>query len=879
MIRAKIILIACLLGLFISPAHSQCSGQPGSGLICGNDGSAIALPGWKTQTSILDRNFGAPSAQGSVLNRGASVWSATSTPILGLPGTTTGSLGFAGATSGTVTVKAQDAAGTWTWKWPTSGGSNGFTLTTDGSGNTSWSNPAAGGTVTSVGLALPGIFTVSGSPVTISGTLTGALATQAANLVWSGPTTGAATSPTFRSLVGADLPNPSSSTLGGVRSYAGVSSQWIRSISTSGVPASSQPAFSDISGALDPTQCPNPSATTIGCVESLAAVTSKWINQISTAGVPIATQPNFTDISGSTTLAQLPTMSNNTVFGNNSGGTAIPSALTGTQVLDFIGTTQGNVLYRNGTVWTVLPVGTNGQVLTSGGAAANPSWTTVTGTGTVTSVATNNGVTGGAITTTGTIGLASIAAGTVLANVTGGSTFPSSNTPSAILDIIGSTEGQILYRGASAWLALGPGTSGQVLQTQGAGATPQWANAGTVSSVATGQGLTGGTITTSGTLVTAAGVPTNTRLAKTANYSALSADCGSTIALGGSTYFTLTLSAASGYSATCNFIIQNEDTGRGKKIVVTGGTNFILWPGQQVTVLNQNNVWQRSTPPRWQTSAVTQFVDTAAGDDTGDCLASGSGACATSAQAMTNISQYMDIILGGSGGKIKWGCAAPPCTYTNLSFVAKGYVGAGVMTLEGDTTTPDNVVMSCTACNTGYIFGFINAVNQGNATGVWTVQGFKTTASQAGNFAIYIQGSNFNIRFASMDFAALTGAASHIGCAIQGQVIDAGNYTISGGAASFADIEDGCVAHFTTAVGTLSGTPVFTAGFLNAHGAGAIIGAVNTNFSGSASAGTKKYTCGLMALIDTGGTSGSLPGSVAGTPTAGLLSSDGCYVL
>jgi hypothetical protein len=63
-----------------------------------------------------------------------------------------------------------------------------------------------GGGVTSVALALPAIFSVSGSPVTTSGTLTGSLATQTANFVWSGPTTGAAATPTFRALVAADLP-------------------------------------------------------------------------------------------------------------------------------------------------------------------------------------------------------------------------------------------------------------------------------------------------------------------------------------------------------------------------------------------------------------------------------------------------------------------------------------------------------------------------------------------------------------------------------------------------------------------------------------------------------------------------------------------------
>ena len=44
------------------------------------------------------------------------------------------------------------------------------------------------------------------------------------------------------------LANPSASTLGGIESTVGASHQWISSISTSGVPALTQPAFSDISG-------------------------------------------------------------------------------------------------------------------------------------------------------------------------------------------------------------------------------------------------------------------------------------------------------------------------------------------------------------------------------------------------------------------------------------------------------------------------------------------------------------------------------------------------------------------------------------------------------------------------------------------------------
>lgn len=65
-------------------------------------------------------------------------------------------------------------------------------------------NDAVG--VSSVGLSMPSIFTVSNSPVTASGTLTASLATQSANTVLAGPVSGGDAAPTFRALVDGDLP-------------------------------------------------------------------------------------------------------------------------------------------------------------------------------------------------------------------------------------------------------------------------------------------------------------------------------------------------------------------------------------------------------------------------------------------------------------------------------------------------------------------------------------------------------------------------------------------------------------------------------------------------------------------------------------------------
>ena len=69
-----------------------------------------------------------------------------------------------------------------------------------------WQALPSSGTVSSVGLSMPSIFTVTNSPVTNSGTLTAAYIAQASNLVFAGPVSGTAT-PSFRSLVAADLPS------------------------------------------------------------------------------------------------------------------------------------------------------------------------------------------------------------------------------------------------------------------------------------------------------------------------------------------------------------------------------------------------------------------------------------------------------------------------------------------------------------------------------------------------------------------------------------------------------------------------------------------------------------------------------------------------
>lgn len=131
--------------------------------------------------------------------------------VSGSPLTTNGTISatLAPETANTVLAAPNGSAGAPTFRVlaladiPATGASTGYVLTYSGSA-VGWS-PAAGGGLTSVGLALPAMFTVSGSPLTANGTITATLASETANTFLVAPN-GSSGTPTFRTVVYADLP-------------------------------------------------------------------------------------------------------------------------------------------------------------------------------------------------------------------------------------------------------------------------------------------------------------------------------------------------------------------------------------------------------------------------------------------------------------------------------------------------------------------------------------------------------------------------------------------------------------------------------------------------------------------------------------------------
>lgn len=132
---------------------------------------------------------------------------------------------------------------------------------------------------------------------------------------------------------------------------------------------------------------------------------------------------------------------------------------------------------------------TNGQAASGStkGFLSSADWTTF-----------NGKASGGAITGSGL----TIATQRIAGRSTAGTGAFEELTASGVLDLIGSTRGSVLYRGASGWSLLSPGTSGYVLRTNGAGADPDWVSLGGGGDALTANSLAQFASTTSAQLAT-----------------------------------------------------------------------------------------------------------------------------------------------------------------------------------------------------------------------------------------------------------------------------------------------------------------------------------------------------------------------------------------
>lgn len=455
---------------------------------------ASAAPSWSTAT------YPATATQGSILAAvTANVISATPTPVLGIPGTTIGTLGFAGSGSGTATITPQAAAGTPSLVLPNTSGTfavgassplvlsattGGLTcptcVTSSGGGAITGTAPvavSAAGVVSITGVAGQ-VLAGSGPAFTATPTL-GVAGSVVGTLAFANATSGSITISPVTGALGARTIN---------------------------LPAASGTFAVSASGALSLSATGDVTVNTNGITDTLF----RQGGALSVVGRSANSTGNVADISAGTDGHVLRRASSVLGFGtidlgfvNTVGSSVLLLANGGSSKA--LTASNGGLIYSDGDSMEVLAgTATAGQIPRSGSSSA-PSWSTATypattAAGTVQASATANTV---AATATPVLGIA----GSVLGSLT----------------LSGNTSGTLLIRPAAAagsWTLTLPGddgNSGEVLSTNGSGTT-SWIAAGGTGTVTSAQIIGAGLAVNSGTCtITTTGACTITVTAASAS--------------------------------------------------------------------------------------------------------------------------------------------------------------------------------------------------------------------------------------------------------------------------------------------------------------------------------------------------------------------------
>jgi hypothetical protein len=196
-------------------------------------------------------------------------------------------------------------------------------------------------------------------------------------------------------------------------------------------------------------------------------------------------------------------------------------------------------------------------------------------------------------------------------------------------------------------------------------------------------------------------------------------------------------------------------------------------------------------------------------------------------------------------------------TYTAPTTLRSYLSAAGRIIIQGDTTTPSNVVMSLTGGSIFYTGGSSNV--QGSP---YTIQGFRLLGS--GTFAAFNVGPSGQIYFQACDFGG--GFTAHCWANNGGFLQPIGNYTVSGSATYHIYVSNGGTYRpATTVTVPVTGTPAVSQ-FAVASAALSIL-ASNITFSGAATG--SRYRVQTNAVVDAGAVTAKFPGNSAGTTATG----------
>jgi len=258
-------------------------------------------------------------------------------------------------------------------------------------------------------------------------------------------------------------------------------------------------------------------------------------------------------------------------------------------------------------------------------------------------------------------------------------------------------------------------------------------------------------------------------------------------------------------------------------------------------------------------AARTYYVRTDGSDSNTGLVDSAGGAFLTIQKAINTVgsidmSIYQVTVQVGAG------------TYTGaISF--KNYVGTLSPILQGDTTTPSNVVVNVTSSD---------AVTA-DGSPIWIIKGFQVKTTTSGYVIRAKNGGK--LYFDKLDFAASANSHFYVDSAAAVSITGTATYTISGapsGDGIHAFATNGGFLDTASATVTLTGTPNFAGGYASASRNG-IYKAFSITFSGSATGARRNVSRGGVCYVAGAGDT-YFPGDSIGSGTNSATSPYGDYV-
>jgi hypothetical protein len=271
--------------------------------------------------------------------------------------------------------------------------------------------------------------------------------------------------------------------------------------------------------------------------------------------------------------------------------------------------------------------------------------------------------------------------------------------------------------------------------------------------------------------------------------------------------------------------------------------------GDVLTLVGGVPAWAPASGGREVLTANRTYYVRTDGNDSNTGLVDSAGGAFLTIQKAVDVATSLDLGLFAVTIQVRTG-------NFNAPVVLKSYIGAGPITIIGDTTTPANVSIAVTS---NHCFAALGTV------GKWVLAGIKVATTTSG-YGIRNVGSDIDIN--RMEFGAC--ANSHM-ISQGGSIRTNGDpYRVSGGAVIHAQPFATGVIDTASSTVTIVNTPLVNNWAFCSNGGG--LYAYNMTFSGAVAGGSGQGLASFLGWVDTQGVM-NLPGSAGAghAPTFGVF--------